>query len=633
MRLLHKLSAYTPLIMWCIDVFLSLVSTAFAIIVIHAVLRLPIQDYLIFPLLGISLVVSVFGTWLFHTFRGVISHAGGEELMRVMYFTVFKGIVMVPGAYLTQYHFFGAQLAAIIMLDLLSTALLMMLVRVFLINLYHRLLRYSNKSDLHALVYGTSEAAISLAIYLVNKNTDYHIAGFFTRRKEMNNMRIQGLKAYYYPTNQDFEENVKKHQINCLLFVNNQDLHKDDELVSLCLKNGISVRIAPLMEASTTSMANLQMRAIQIEDLLGREEIKISLDKIGYEIANRTIMVTGAAGSIGSELCRQICNFKPRNLVLVDMGETPTYQIDLELRNKFPEQPFIAVISDVRDYDRMDKLLTEYQPDIIMHAAAYKHVPLMEQYPCEAVRANIQGTKNMADLAVKHGVQKFVMISTDKSVKPSNCMGATKHLAEMYIQSLGQAVKEGKISGKTQFVTTRFGNVLGSNGSVIPLFRKQIEEGGPITITDPEVIRYFMTIPEACRLVLEAAFMGEGNDIFIFDMGEPVKIVDLAKRMIELSGLRPNTDIEIKYIGLRPGEKLYEELLYNKEASIPTTHPKIFRSQTIERDYEYINKVISTLIQTAITGDSLETVRQMKNITPAFQSQNSEYAELDKENK
>ena len=257
----------------------------------------------------------------------------------------------------------------------------------------------------------------------------------------------------------------------------------------------------------------------------------------------------------------------------------------------------------------------------------------MEQYPCEAVRANIQGTKNMADLAVKHGVQKFVMISTDKSVKPSNCMGATKHLAEMYIQSLGQAVKEGKISGKTQFVTTRFGNVLGSNGSVIPLFRKQIEEGGPITITDPEVIRYFMTIPEACRLVLEAAFMGEGNDIFIFDMGEPVKIVDLAKRMIELSGLRPNTDIEIKYIGLRPGEKLYEELLYNKEASIPTTHPKIFRSQTIERDYEYINKVISTLIQTAITGDSLETVRQMKNITPAFQSQNSEYAELDKENK
>ena len=621
MRLLHKLSAYTPLIMWCIDVFLSLVSTAFAIIVIHAVLRLPIQAYLIFPLLGISLVVSVFGTWLFHTFRGVISHAGGEELMRV------------PGAYLTQYHFFGAQLAAIIMLDLLATALLMMLVRVFLINLYHRLLRYSNKSDLHALVYGTSEAAISLAIYLVNKNTDYHIAGFFTRRKEMNNMRIQGLKAYYYPTNQDFEEKVKKHQINCLLFVNNQDLHKDDELVSLCLKNGISVRIAPLMEASTTSMANLQMRAIQIEDLLGREEIKISLDKIGYEISNRTIMVTGAAGSIGSELCRQICNFKPRNLVLVDMGETPTYQIDLELRTKYPEQPFTAVISDVRDYDRMDKVISEYQPDIIMHAAAYKHVPLMEQYPCEAVRANIQGTKNMADLAVKHGVQKFVMISTDKSVKPSNCMGATKHLAEMYIQSLGQAVKEGKISGKTQFVTTRFGNVLGSNGSVIPLFRKQIEEGGPITITDPEVIRYFMTIPEACRLVLEAAFMGEGNDIFIFDMGEPVKIVDLAKRMIELSGLRPNTDIEIKYIGLRPGEKLYEELLYNKEASIPTTHPKIFRSQTIERDYEYINKVISTLIQTAITGDSLETVRQMKSITPAFQSQNSEYAELDKENK
>lgn len=281
-------------------------------------------------------------------------------------------------------------------------------------------------------------------------------------------------------------------------------------------------------------------------------------------MSTRTIMVTGAAGSIGSELCRQLCKFNPKQLVLFDFSETATYQIDMELRKKFPNNRILSVIGDVRNKQRVESQVKQYRPDIIFHAAAYKHVPLMEEYPCEAVRANVLGTQNVADVAVDCGVEKFIMISTDKAVHPSSVMGATKHIAEMYVQSLGNKIKSGGLKGKTCFITTRFGNVLGSNGSVIPLFRQQILEGGPVTVTHPDIIRYFMTIPEACRLVLEAAFLGTGNDIFIFDMGKPVKIADLARQMIRLSGLHPDEDIKIEYTGLRPGEKLYEELLYKK---------------------------------------------------------------------
>lgn len=630
MKIIKKLSHYSPYIIWTVDVVLSVVATLLSILLMHAVLEIAIQKEL-FVLVPISLGISILLTWLFRTYKGVISHAGSEEMLRIVYLMLGKGCLMILGAWFTQFNYVGPFLLSIILLDIITTALLLMVWRVILINIYHHLVRLSSKRDLNAMVYGTSEAAICLAIYLINKDTDYHINGFYTRRKELNNMRIQGLSTHCFKSNREFVEYAGKHGINCLLFVTSKELHADEELVSVCLEHGIGVRIAPLMEATTNNLATMQLRTIQIEDLLGRDEIEISMEKIGREISSKTIMVTGAAGSIGSELCRQLCRFNPKNLIMVDMGETPTYQIDLEIRKRFPNQNFTAVISDVRDYDRMNIIIERYKPNIIMHAAAYKHVPLMEEYPCEAVRANVLGTKNVADLAVKHEVEKFVMISTDKSVKPSNVMGASKHIAEMYVQSLGQAVKEGKVASKTQFVTTRFGNVLGSNGSVIPLFRQQILDGGPLTITDPEVIRYFMTIPEACRLVLEAAFMGEGNDIFIFDMGQPVKIVDLAKRMIELTGLRPEIDIEIKYTGLRPGEKLYEELLYYKEATIPTPHPKIFRAQTIDREFGETRDQIQTLINMANTGDKRETVRLMKKIAPAFKSQNSIYAELDKE--
>lgn len=631
MKLPKRISAFSPYIIWFVDVMLSVIGTAFAVIVMHALLALTIQSYIIYPLLILSLLTSTLCTWLFHTYKGVISHAGMAEMTRIVYVAMLKGIIMTVGSFLFKDLLLTNFLVSILVLDVIMTAWVLIIWRVVLIRAYHHLIRLSSKQDLHALVYGTSEAAICLAIYLINKNSNYDINGFFTRRKELNKMRIQGINTHCFENNEEFVDYAQKNGINCLLFVTNKELHSDEELVSTCLEHGISIRIAPLMEASTKNVAAMQVRNIQIEDLLGRDEIQISMEKIGKEIADKTIMITGAAGSIGSEICRQLCKFNPKNLILVDMGETPTYEIDLEIRKKYPEQNFTAVISDVRDYNRMDFQVQLYKPDIIMHAAAYKHVPLMEQFPCEAVRANILGSKNMAELAVKYGIERFVMVSTDKSINPSNVMGASKHIAEMYVQSLGQAVTEGKVPGKTKFVTTRFGNVLGSNGSVIPLFRRQIMSGGPITITHPDIIRYFMTIPEACRLVLEAGFMGQGNDIFLFDMGEPVKIVDLARRMIELAGLRPDKDIEIQYIGLRPGEKLYEELLYNKESAIPTTHPKIFRAQTVDRDYQQVKAKIEELIAMAVTGDKLETVRLMKKIAPAFKSLNSKYAELDKE--
>lgn len=340
--------------------------------------------------------------------------------------------------------------------------------------------------------------------------------------------------------------------------------------------------------------------------------------------------MTGAAGSIGSELCRQLCTFDLQELILLDSAETPMHHIRLELEDKFPEKHFIPVIGDIRSKERLKFTLEKCRPQIIFHAAAYKHVPLMEENPCEAVRTNVYGTRLLADLAVKYGVERFVMISTDKAVNPTNVMGASKRLAEIYVQSLSIALSHGEVAGKTRFITTRFGNVLGSNGSVIPRFREQLEKGGPLTVTHPDIIRYFMTIPEACRLVLEASVMGQGNEIFVFDMGKPVKIADLARRMIELAGLVPGKDIQITYTGLRPGEKLYEELLATKENTLPTPNEKIFRAHVREYAYADIAAAISRLSDIAATVDRVATVREMKRLVPEFKSKNSLYEKLDK---
>lgn len=370
---------------------------------------------------------------------------------------------------------------------------------------------------------------------------------------------------------------------------------------------------------------------VRIEDLLGREEIEINMEEIAGALSGKTVLVTGAAGSIGSEICRQLCSFGLKHLILFDCAETPMHNIRLELEEKFPDVKFSPIVGDVRMLARIKSVFVRFLPQVVFHAAAYKHVPLMEENPCESIHTNVLGTRNVADLSLKYGAGKFVMISTDKAVNPTNVMGASKRLAEMYVQSLGSAIRKREYAGRTVFITTRFGNVLGSNGSVIPRFREQLAKGGPLTVTHPDIIRYFMTIPEACRLVLEAAFMGKGDEIFVFDMGTPVKIADLAKRMIQLAGLVPEKDIEIKYTGLRPGEKLFEELLATKENTLPTTNKKIYRAAVRKYIYREIAEAIDELVEVAASVDKMETVRLMKKLVPEFRSQQSEYQILDKE--
>ena len=373
------------------------------------------------------------------------------------------------------------------------------------------------------------------------------------------------------------------------------------------------------------------IREIKIEDLLGREEIKISMNEIIANFRGKTIMVTGAAGSIGSELCRQLATFGVKQLILFDNSETPMHNIRLELEERYPELNFVPVIGDVRMIPRLDYAFRTYRPQVVFHAAAYKHVPLMEENPCEAVLANVAGSRNVADKCIEYDVEKMVMISTDKAVNPTNIMGCTKRLAEIYVQSLGLAIEAGKMKGRTKFVTTRFGNVLGSNGSVIPRFREQIANGGPVTVTHPDITRFFMTIPEACRLVMEAATMATGTQIFVFDMGKSVKIADLARRMIELAGLEVDKDIKIEYTGLRPGEKLYEEVLSNTENTLPTSHDRIRIAKVRQYDYEEARQAAAELEKLSRAVEIPDMVRLMKRTVPEFKSRNSRFEVYDKE--
>ena len=383
-----------------------------------------------------------------------------------------------------------------------------------------------------------------------------------------------------------------------------------------------------MSEWSGQTLNRTQLKEIQIEDLLQRDPIEIDIHKVASHLEGKRVMITGAAGSIGSEIMRQVASFNPYKLILVDQAETPLHDIRLELQDRWRDIDAETIIADISNATRMEDIFKEYQPQYIFHAAAYKHVPMMEDNVSESIQINVFGTRTLADLAVKYGAEKFVMISTDKAVNPTNVMGCSKRICEIYVQSLAKKLQE-KGGHVTQFITTRFGNVLGSNGSVIPRFRDQIQRGGPVTVTHPEIIRYFMTIPEACRLVLEAAFMGQGNDIFIFDMGKPVKITDMACRMIKLAGLQPDKDIEIVYTGLRPGEKLYEELLYNEENSTPTLNPKIFKGISLKQDYDKIKPALQQLVEVAQTDNKKETVYQLKQIVPEFKSMNSVYEALD----
>ena len=625
----NRINHFSRYIVWAVDCFFSVIATLLSYLFFNYLVGLDVVPGFIWRMLLASTIATLIWTWVFKTYDGIIRHATITDMHRIILAMLLKALTLLLLSYFVS-EYVGTFVYSILIGDFVLSIFFLITLRVFLVSFYYYITNANNANRQNVLIYGTSDAAISLAGFL-RKNKTYHVVGFITADENKKSYRLVGHRIYYVNNQDHFQSIVSKNGVKSLLFVSNTDLHKDNPFVSYGLKNNVSLRIAPMAVVSDDA-PKMQLRNVQIEDLLGRNEIDIDFAKIQKDFKDKVVLVTGAAGSIGSELCRQLCRCDLKLLVLVDFSESATYQIDLELKKDHPDRKFVSIIADVRNAHRMEGILAAYKPDILFHAAAYKHVPLMEEYPCEAVLDNVGGTRTVADLAVKYGVGKFVMISTDKAVRPSSVMGATKRLAEIYVQSLGEAIKEGKVRGKTTFVTTRFGNVLGSNGSVIPLFRKQIMEGGPVTVTDPEIIRYFMTIPEACRLVLEAAHIGEGNDIYIFDMGEPVKIADLATRMIELSGYRPGEDIKIVYTGLRPGEKLYEELLYKKENTIPTENAKIFCAETVRYDYDKIAASFDELLEMGKNESKSETVRKMKEILSDFKSLNSEFAQFDNEN-
>lgn len=577
---------------------------------------------------------SMGGFFLFKTYRSVIRHSTLGEVWKIGAATVFKvvlmfGLISAFPALLPADHTYIYVYATF---DLLLSVCSLITVRVAMILSYDTIKRnfLKNNRRMRIVVYGVNDKAVSLVSRLQN-SPHYNVCGFIVHGSRLRSYKINDLPIYYFLTAENVRYVRDKYDIQGILFPNYDTAQEERErLIQLGTRSGIKILIAPPIDDVTDGkLMKANIREIKIEDLLGRPEIKISLDEIIAGFRGKTILVTGAAGSIGSELCRQLATFGIRRLVLFDNAETPMHNIRLELEEKYPDLEIVPVIGDVRLTARLDYAFRTYRPQIVFHAAAYKHVPLMEENPCEAVLVNVVGTRNVADHCMRYGIEKMVMISTDKAVNPTNIMGASKRLAEIYVQSFGQAIAAGQIAGGTKFVTTRFGNVLGSNGSVIPRFREQIEKGGPVTVTHPDIVRFFMTIPEACRLVMEAATMSDGNEIFVFDMGESIRIADLARRMIELAGLKEGEDIKIEYTGLRPGEKLYEEVLSNSENTLPTPHDKIRIAQVREYDYHEACRVVSRLEELSREVNVPDTVRLMKQIVPEYKSQNSKFCSFD----
>lgn len=617
-----------------LDVLMSVFSTALVLLLANAFfnLNLKVEDSL--SITGISLVVSILSFWALRTYRGIIRHSGLLESFRLICAAFLKVMIIAIFLYFIKLDYTEKVIAVLGTLDFFFTYSLLLLFRSGIIFVY-RLVNNSTNSNATrlVLVYIGDNTNVPLgADVLEGLSRSYGIVGYL-RFGDNISLRLGRHPLFSIKTGEDFTKLIKDKNIHSILFTKREDINNERErLVRLCEKSHIQMLQLPSVNKIGEPGKPMLRRLpeVKIEDLLGRPEIKLDMQEVIDELKGKVVMVTGAAGSIGSELCRQLCTFGLKRLVLFDAAETPMHNIRLELEEKFPGMEIFPIVGDVRIPARVEYVISEHRPYAIFHAAAYKHVPLMEENPCEAVLANVVGTRIVADTAVKYGVERFVMISTDKAVNPTNVMGASKRLAEIYVQTLSMSISKGEIEGKTKFITTRFGNVLGSNGSVIPRFREQIEKGGPVTVTHPEIIRFFMTIPEACRLVLEAAVMGQGNEIFVFDMGTPVKIADLARRMIDQAGLTPDVDIKIEYTGLRPGEKLYEELLATKENTLPTPNKKIFRAHVREYEREEVVAAIDRLKIVAETVDRVATVREMKRIVPEFKSKNSIYEELDK---
>lgn len=583
--------------------------------------------------LSLLLLFQVIFFWFFHTYSGILRYSGYVDAAKLL-LAVFSNAVLLVILNLLFISFLSIHLfyyESILFYSVISFFLLF-IIRLAVKTIYDYISQNSGIS-IPIMIYGTKSAGIAIAKMIrTNENVKYKLVGFVDDDKNSVEKIVMGVRVY-----KKTEENVKKiiSKKAKAIIVSPLKLQTINPQIDLdiFLNNKMSVLITPPMSIwdGDKMPSPKQIKSIQIEDLLERPQIKISTENISSVINNKVILITGAAGSIGSEIARQLTSFKPQLIVLVDQAETPMHNLILKLKEQYPKQDFSSYLGDIRNLERMKSMMEIYRPDIVFHAAAYKHVPLMEDNPTESIQDNVLGTKNIADLSLKYGVSRFVMVSTDKAVNPTNVMGASKRIAEIYVQSLNK--KQEKEDGAvTRFITTRFGNVLGSNGSVIPHFKQQIEKGGPVTVTHPDIIRYFMTIPEACLLVLEAGTMGNGGEIYIFDMGEPVKILDLARKMIRLAGYIPDVDIPISFTGLRPGEKLYEELLNKKEITQKTHHPKIMIATVREYDFDDISQKINELITYSYLGKNFLTVSQMKSIVPEFISNNSQYERLDVEN-
>jgi len=619
-------------IIFCADLFISLCVSLIGVLGLLSIMHVYISGISVLKVGIASFVASILSFLTFKVYHGVIRHSTLRGLWRIGGVAITKSILMFILLHLLRADFNSSIYWVGGITDCMLTIVLLITLRVFVINVYNSVLSQLGKKRKRVLVFGMDEDSVMIAtspnrqVFMQN----YSIIGFLTFGSAKKNLRIAELPVYQIEDIDDLLRLIPRNKLDGILFPNIKTVRRErDRLIHYCEQASLKPLVVPDMEEVHEGGMKRSVREIRIEDLLGREEISINLGEIGLLLKDKTILVTGAAGSIGSEICRQLAHFPIKKLICLDAAETPMHDLRLELEEKYKELDFVPIIGDVRNPDRVDYVFRNWHPQVVFHAAAYKHVPLMEENPCEAIRTNVFGTRVMADAAVSYGVEKFVMISTDKAVNPTNIMGCSKRLAEIYVQSLSLAIERGEVKGETRFITTRFGNVLGSNGSVIPRFREQIAQGGPVTVTHPDIIRYFMTIPEACRLVLEAGTMGKGGEIFIFDMGEPVKIADLAKRMIELSGLQVDKDIEIKYTGLRPGEKLYEELLNNKENTKETPHEKIRVAAVRKYIYKDVVEHINVLTELSLRVQILLMVKEMKAFVPEFKSQNSRFEELD----
>ena len=582
----------------------------------------------------IFVVLSLPGFRIFHTYSGFMRFSSFVDLMRVTYCNLLSLVLVLIcmwGEELLPMQWFIRFTTKQIVLIFIISTLMMWTLRIFVKTLYD--LALSNTKAERALIYGALSGGVGLAKNINSvRPRRFVLKGFISQSDKLKHHTLMGEPVF--SAEEDIAKIIKERDISAVLIApyRVKEFRYNQALQDIIIGAGAKIYMSSVaQEMNQEDFENLEdtdmhIHEVSLEDLLPRDEIRVDMKSLGEMLSGTTVFITGAAGSIGSEIVRQVAVYKPAHMILIDQAETPMHDVRLMMAKEFPDVEAVTIVTSISRKTRMDTLFRKYKPDYVFHAAAYKHVPMMEDNPSEAVLNNIYGTKVIADTAVRYGVKKFVMISTDKAVNPTNVMGCSKRICEIYVQSLDQAIKQKKINAPTQFVTTRFGNVLGSNGSVIPLFREQIRRGGPLTVTDERIVRFFMLIPEACKLVLEAGVKGNGGEIFVFDMGQPVKIIDLAKRMINLSGAK---NVKIEITGLRPGEKLYEEVLNELEGTKPTFHEKIRIAKVREYDYDQVRQDVDALVELSKQYDNMATVKKMKEIVPEYKSQNSEYEVLD----